>query len=189
MPNCDFYAIDKDLSDVLSFVFDELEVRVFELSSGYDRELREFNSISELYESYRIGECKGNTSSVNLQLWPTTALGEIKINRITLNSKSCNGAEFRHQISGWGLIQLYLGGKSKSGIVHSHTNHNSEKRALKWSSSSEDQGAVSSWIWEEVNRVSSKLNRHIKKLAVSNINSRPVMPNAHMAIEGGDNVL
>ncbi|ODB99862.1 hypothetical protein A3197_05555 [Candidatus Thiodiazotropha endoloripes] len=189
MPNCDFYAVGGDLQKVLEFVFEELGCRVFELSSKPDTELREFRSAEEVMTLGGFGECIGNAHSVYLQLWAQSASGEVEIRKISLNPKACNGATFRYQIQGWGLIQLYLGGISKAGIIHSHTNHNSEKRAEKWASTYDELGAVSSWDWKVVNQVSSKLNRYIRKISVLKLNSRPVLPEAGRDLEAGKNAL
>ncbi len=187
MSNCDFYAVGNDLVNILEFTFTNLDCRVFELSSGFDEQLCEFKSLEELKEKYDIGKCINRTSSVNLQLWPVKASNSVVIDKIDLNPKKCNGAKFRYQITGWGLIQLYIGGISKLGIVHSHTNHNSEKRAKKLASiNPELTGTPSDWDWKEVSRVSNKLNRYITKCSVSKINSRPVLQEAATKIKGGN---
>ena len=189
MPNCDFYATGSDLKQVIEFVFDELECRVYELSSAPDHELREFSSAGEVLSSEGFGVCKGTAQSTYLQLWPRNAAGEVTIRKIVLDPKACSGATFRYQIGGWGLIQLYLGGINNNRVIHSHTNHNSEKRALSWASTYDDLGAVSAWNWKEVSRASSKLNRYIRKIAVSKISSRPVLSEAHHELQAGKNAL
>ena len=189
MPNCDFYAVDGDLKRIVEFVFHELDCRVFELSSEPDKELREFKSAEEVLQIAGFGKCRGKTHSVYLQLWPRSARGKIHVQRIGLDPKACNGATFRYQIQGWGLIQLYLGGISKAGVIHSHSNHNSEKRAQKWASTHEELDEVSSWDWREVNRVSRQLNRHIQKMAATKMGSRPILPEAACEIEAGKNAL
>ena len=187
MPNCDFYAVGNDLINVLEFTFTNLDCRVFELSSDNDKQLCEFKSIEELKEKYEIGKCKSRTCSINLQLWPVNASQDVIVTKVDLNPKYCNGATFRYQINGWGLIQLYIGGISKLGVVHSHTNHNTEKRANKLASTHDEvMGAPSNWDWKEVARVSNKLNRYINKCSVSKINSRPVLQEAAASIKGGN---
>ena len=133
MPNCDFYAVEQDFEPVLKFVFDDLECRVFESFSAYDSELVEFTGFDQIWKR-GIGSCAGNTASTYLQLWPVNASDNVAISRITLDPVATKGATFRYAVEGWGLIQLHLGGVSESGIIVSHTNHNSEKRAQNWSS-------------------------------------------------------
>lgn len=91
---------------------------------------------------------------------------------------------FRYRVSGWGLIQLYLGGmnENEKTLIHSYTNHNSEKRAIKWQETSPEMGRADKWDWQEVNKVSRNLNSYIRKLSVSKIGSRPILENALSSI-------
>jgi hypothetical protein len=186
MPNCDFYAVDKDLEDVLNFVFQELPVRVFESYSSFEHELTELKSVQDIADHYPLGQCKNNSESVLLQLWAVNSSKEVRIRKIKLDPKKCDGAQFRYTIEGWGLIQLYLGGVSKSGVIASHTNHNSEKRANAWSSTYSDRmGSPAAWNWKEVTAISNKLNRYIRKAAVTKQGSRPVLKAAADLLAAG----
>jgi hypothetical protein len=190
LPNLDFYAIDRDLDDVLEFVFSASACRVFESYSPCGAELAEFHSVEEVRARYPLGECRGHTASAHLMLWPIEASEAVTAHRISL-SPPREGATFRYRISGWGLIQLYLGGRSADGIVVSHTNHNSESRARAWESTSGDElGPASAWDWKEVTRVSRQLNNHIRRrLAVDKIGSRPVLARAAAALTAGARAL
>jgi hypothetical protein len=185
MPNCDFYALREDLRRVLDFVFEHSACRVFEHYSPCDSPLAEFRSTAEVEARYPLGVCAGRAPSVLLQLLPESA-GELVVERASLNPEKCNGATFRYIASGWGLIQLQLGGASPWGIVVSHTNHNSEKRALAWEPTYADiLGPASSWRWASVESSSRRINAHIRKVASRKIGSRPVLPSAASAIESG----
>jgi hypothetical protein len=182
MPNCDFYAVGPDLELVLDFIFARSGCRVFELYSPYDTDLVEFHSFAEVAQRYPVGQCKGACSSVLLQLLPESA-GEVVVRRINLRPESCGGATFRFEASGWGLIQLDLGGVSPMGVVHSHTGHNSAKRARAWEPTYADVlGPASGWTWSKVESTSRRINAFIRKSAVQKQGSRPVLPAAAVAL-------
>lgn len=95
-------------------------------------------------------------------------------------------ATFRHCCEGWGLIQLYYGGPfGTQQLRWSHTNHNTEKRALAWAATTPRLGDPGAWDWEKITSGSSKLNRAIRTLTVNKIGSHPVLQHAAEFIEGG----
>ena len=185
MPNCDFYATGNDINQIVGFIFSELDCRVFESDSIFGKDLKEFKSLDELKRHYPIGKCKKNGYSALLQMWPVNASETVFIKKIKLDPKSCNGFAHRYRIEGWGLIQLYLGGRSELGLVHSHTNHNSKKRAEKWATTLNELGSPKKWDWKEVTRISSKLNRQIRKLSINKIGGRPVLQEAEECLSRG----
>ena len=189
MPNCDFYAVGDDFRSVLQFVFDELDCRVFETASAYDEEIMEFSSWESLSTARTVGQRKGAAESLYLQLWPVKASENVWIREIELDQKRVKNGRFRYSIEGWGLIQLYLGGKSELGLIHSHTNHNSEARARKWASTLDGMGSPSAWDWKIVSSTSSRLNRFIRKTAVSKVESRLVLPEAQELLRTGTKAL
>ncbi len=143
-------------------------------------------SVADIEKRFTLSKCKGVTHSALLQLWPVAASDNVTVRRVDLDPKRCGGHTFRYRIEGWGLIQLYLGGTGPKGIVASHTNHNSEKRARAWEGESDSLGPVSRWDWREVVRVSSQINRHIRtNLAVGKQQSRPILPEAAVAEASG----
>jgi hypothetical protein len=178
MPNCDFFAARSDLDLLLDFVFNHSGCRVYEHSSPFDTPAIEFLSVSEVKGRSPLGQCKGTAPSVLLQLLAPSA-GEAIIERIKLNPEYCGGATFRECVTGWGLIQLYLGGESPGGLVPSHTNHNSETRAKNWEAQYLAKlGPASKWNWAEIERTSRRLNGFIRKIAVAKDGSRPILPEA-----------
>src|SRR2546426_11648858 len=133
---------------------------------------------------HALGICAGTAPSVLLSLWPVRASSSaVHQRRIALVPAKCQGATFRWTIEGWGLITMQLGGSSLVGLVASHTNHNSAERARKWEQTlNRTLGSVSAWDWPEVSRVSRRLNRQIRKLAVSKVGSRVVLPDAALSL-------
>jgi hypothetical protein len=177
MPNCDFYGLESDLASVLEFVFCETGCRVFESYSAYGRELLEFRSVADLRQRYVLGHCQGNAPSILLSLLPESA-GELVRDQIPSHVVSA-AAPGRFAAGGWGLIQLQLGGESPHGIVKSHTNHNSEKRAAAWEHQYGDAwGSPASWDWSLVASSSRRINDFVRKMAITKDGSRPVLPAA-----------
>lgn len=189
MPSCYFYAIGGDLRSLMDFVFSEMPVRVFESASELNRDLLEFRSTDELALQRQLGRCKGVNQSVLLQLWPIEASSEVRFERGEwVNRKG--QPEKRTQIKGWGLIQLYLGGESEKGLVHSYTNHNTMTRAMNWSDTYQEQlGHPLAWNWDEVTRTSRKLINYVRRNAVKKHGSRPVLEMAASALSSGKDAL
>ena len=183
MPNCDFYALRDDAVAVLNYVYGETDCHVYEMASRPGEDLRQFNAVADLLAAFDLGH--GRTS-VLLQLYSRSMKGSFRIKRIDFDPARVKGPAWRYDACGWGAIQLYFGGIHENQIHPSHTNHNSEQRAITWEPTSKgDLGAVASWDWEAVGRISSALNRRIARLGVSKHGSRPVLPAAWAAANSG----
>ncbi len=186
MPNCDFYAAGDDLEKVLRFVFEEMDCRVFDSYSEPGKELLEFHNLEEPRTVHAIGAGKNEAAQILLQLWPTAASGNAKIRKIDLRQKQPDDPKFRYCIEGWGLIQLHLGGCDDRVIIHSHTNCFSEKGAHRHYLPSMDfPDHPAKWDWKVVTGQSGKLNRFIRKSALSKHGSRPILPHAHDLVGRG----
>jgi hypothetical protein len=185
LPNCDFYAAAGDFEPILQFIFSDLHCRVLEAYSGCDQDLREFSCLDELVKGTNLGE---GSLSCFLVLWPVEASDQVRIRRIKLDPSSGLGTH-THVTEGWGLISLQLGGLNKQGLHHSHTNHNTEKRATKWADTQHYMGDPLAWNWNVVTRTSDKLNRRIRSLAVAKVGSRSVLPGAKAAFDLGARAL
>jgi hypothetical protein len=180
MPNCDFYGLETDLAAVLEFVFQRSGCRIFESYSEYGNELREFSSVAHLQHHHVLGHCHGNAPSILLSLLAGSA-GKLVRDQIPRQLVREDEPK-RFAAGGWGLIQLQLGGESPHGIIPSHTNHNSEKRAISWEQQYSDLwGSPSDWDWKLVESTSRRINTFIRKMAVGKNGSRPVLPSAAAA--------
>jgi hypothetical protein len=177
VPNCDFLATKSDIEAVLGYVFASCEFTVYEAYSEPEAELRTFGNAAELAKLYPLGLCQGTAPSVLLHLVAKNS-GAVTVERFALEPIKCNGKTYRYRSSGWGLIQLHLGGIGPKGLVPSHTNHNSQARALKWAPTYPELPSPSTWNWQAVQAASSKLNRFIRKQAVSKEGNRLVLPEA-----------
>jgi len=154
--------------------------------SSFSEDIVEFSSSEEVtfYDGYtRLIE---TGRPLYLTVWPVNASEAVQMKHIDLDPKKCDGHTFRYTVVGWGLVQLYFRGKTQKGLESSHTNHNSEARAKKWAATYLDElGSPEQWNWSEVTRVSSKLNRYIRKCAVRKIGARPILRHADDILKHG----
>ncbi len=182
MPNCDFYAIGADHAELLSFVMEETGCQIFETYSSPGSEIRQFHKIDEIMCAYEEGQ---GQYKLLLNLYSPSMGGEFGFRRISLDKDKFGDNAFRYEAHGWGAIQLHLGGFHNERLHCSHTNHNSENRALQWADSISDLGSPATWYWREVSSISSRINRFIRKIAVEKQGSKPVLPAAFQWMNNG----
>ena len=182
MPNCDFYALRDDHAEVLKFILKETECQIFEKDSPPWTEIRQFHEVDEILSAYDegLGPLKGL-----LNLYSPSMEGEFKFRRISLDEKNFGAGAFRYEAHGWGAIQLYLGGVHEDCLYSSHSNHNSDKRAVLWADTIHDLGDPEKWNWSEVTRISSRINRFIRKLATEKRGSMSILPVALQWVNNG----
>ena len=180
MPNCNFYAIDKDYEDILDFVFKELDCEVYQKQSEPNSEIVKFSNSAEVIKYYDLKNFStASKKSAHLVLWPTKASKNFSITRIPMRSKKAKPGAYRFRAEGWGVIQLELNGNSEKGLVHSHSNHNTEKLALAKEAELKSMlGRVKSWNWIVVNNTSGHLNNFIKYKSTKKDGNKFVLPKA-----------
>lgn len=179
MPNCNFYAADKDFKMILDLIFNELKCNVYQKYSEPDAELVQFHNSEEVIKYYQLNSFSSQLGkSATLMLWPVEASDNFVITKQVVTSRKFKGTT-RHRAEGWGLIQLELKGNSAKGLNVCQTNNSSEKRAKAWESKSqEDLGLVEEWKWDVVVRTAKKLNDYIFNKSKKKVGSVAVMPNA-----------
>lgn len=178
----DFYANTDDRLDVLRFILDETDLRIFDLASSYGCEIAEYKKIEELSKR----ETRGRETSLTFQLWSPRHKGQPLFRKVDLDPKYCDGHTFRYMTEGWGLIQLYFGTRQKDDLYHSHLGHFEERGALKWEGLDDYKGKVNEWDWSEIRRTSGRLKYRIhQKMAVRKIGSMGVLDGAHNLSETG----
>lgn len=186
MPNCDFYGTADDHRGILDFLFGDKSCDVFELASDFESPLRQFVKSSDVLDQFQRSYPNGKSwHSVHLQLNVKGAGPTFKPRRVDLNPKVCDGATFRYEADGWGLVQLYLATTVGNSLGNSHTNHNTLKRAAKWTSVHESTDPPSAWDFAKISAFSSRLNRQIRKAKVAKLRSRVVLPGALNAWDQG----
>lgn len=181
MPNCDFFALGGDSSEVLRFVLSQPGWCPYELYSESDAELRRFSVLDALLDSFDLG-----VESLRFQLWAPEMRGRVGVKRIDYRPGAVPGASYRYGCERWGLIQLYLDAPRDGRLSASHTNHNSETRARNWEAHySDSPDRADDWDWRAVQRISTRLNRFIRSRGVHKLGSRVVLPVAHAAVSSG----
>ena len=181
MPNCDFYALSGDSQQVLDFVFAQPGWILYELASRHDLPLRHFQSTRAVADAFDLSK-----HDVYLHLHARDMRGRVYEKRVDFNPGAVPGATGRYDSHGMGLIQLYFVAPRAGHLKASHTNHNTEARARRWEPTYADEpDRVDDWDWQAVARTSSRLNRFIRKTALSKFESRPILPAAHAACAEG----
>ena len=175
MPNLDFYAAHNDHESVLSWVFAHGGFRVFELSSKPDSEVVEFSNLEHLKTHFEFSNWQ-EAPVLLLQLLAVKSGGTPSFRRVNYNTGAVESAKFCYKCEGWGLIQLYLQKAFSDLLRASHTNHNSEKRAITWSQTIQMESSPNDWDWTEIASASRRLNSFIKKQGKEKLGARPVLP-------------
>jgi hypothetical protein len=171
-----FYANKVDKLEILDFIFNETDLQVYDLSSGYGEDICQYKTIKEISSKFNLEKDEFGTT---FQLWTPRHKGKLQFRKIDLEPKRCNGHTFRYATGGWGLIQLYFGGLKNNELKQSHIGHFNEKEALKWEGINNMNGLVSSWDWKEIQTTSRKLKYQIHdKLASRKIGSFGVLSGA-----------
>lgn len=184
MPNCDYYGFGEDHRLVLEYLLDQ-NCEVYDLASDPGEKVTKFSAISDFKERFGFSNWDKIGRTIHLQIWPKDAGGSVTKKKVSLKYVSEPTKAFRYRTEGWGLIQLYLESPIDDILRPSHTNHNSEKRAMKWSSTYSEMGAPEEWDWKFVNSFSRKLNHFIRKSAVEKRGSRAFLPSAAAQFESG----
>jgi hypothetical protein len=179
MANLDFYVFGDDLRSLLTFLYAETDVVIYELSSRDNCELRSFHSVPELTKTFDLGAY----ATIHLMLWSPSVMARPLIRR--LEATQVPTPFFRYNIRGAGLIQFYLGGVRDGVIHHSHFGHWNEARAKYL-----PEDLVSDCDWAALRRLSGKIQRHIReKRATFKLHSRPVLHQAWDMVQQGYGLL
>jgi len=190
MPNCDWYATPTDNKPILDFIFEEKIFDVYENASEYKQPLKRFNSTQEVLAQFNNRYPNGKLwHSVYLQLYVKGSGPPFKATRISLKPQKCDGATYRYAAKGVGLIQFYIEKCEAGKLRNSHTNHNSKKRAEKWAGVAFDFNEVDRWDFDLINKVSSRLNRQIRKQQVAKFGPRVVFQQASELWKNGTELI
>lgn len=166
MPNCDWYGTLEDHQVIMQYVLDQDELQVWELAST-NGPLRRFHSVDDVMNEFNkpspdSGKAK---HALHLTLYVEGACSH------GFQPRKRHGRVFA---DGLGMIQFYLERPSSNP---SHTNHNSRKRAERWDALVEGDSALY-WDFDLVSRVSSRVNRFIRKNGEAKLGSRVLLPGA-----------
>jgi len=182
--NYDFFANKSDKASLLNFIFDQTDLKMFDLSSPFGEEIGEYKSTSEIESKFDLEH--GGQFSLTFQMWTRRFGADLFFRKVELDPKYCDGHTFRYSTDGWGLIQLYFGGLKENVLSHSHLGHLTEKRALKWQDANLLNGRVDRWNWTEIKHTSMQLKNYLhKSLAVRNVGAYGVLPGADNLSKSG----
>ena len=175
--NYQFFAGKDDKFEVLKYIFEETELKVFDSYSIPEEEIVEYKSVSEI-----ISKFSDDNQIMVFVLWNEKFEGKIIHRRIELNPKHCNGKTYRYSIGGWGLIQIGFGRLNKQNLSKSTISHFNEIRAKK----EQMNGEADIWNWKEILKASNKLKYQIhNKMAVEKIGSFGVLKKAKELSDSG----
>ncbi len=173
MAQLNFYAVCSDIELVLDFIFEHTDCRVFEAYSRPARQLREFSSLADIWESDVLAV---NHGRYFLRMVPEGVGTKPIINTFTLKKTG----EKRSEINAPAMFQINQGGPggfNSQAIVtstFSHWNEAGAKQRSIYASS-----LLRKTDWKHMRRVSGRIHRHIKnKLAVAKVGFQPVLPGA-----------
>lgn len=150
-----FFANKADTLALLDYLFTETDLHVYELSSAFDSEVKEYISTREIEANFDLE--KGGQYAVCFTLWSPRFGAAPQFRRIELNPRSCEGHRFRYATEGWGMIALYFGGQQNGVLKSSHLGHYNERGALAREHYQSHLGPVDAWNWPEINATSRKL--------------------------------
>lgn len=175
MANLNFYALKEDMLNILDFIFKNTNCRIFEARSGFNMELKEFRSLSEMDSELKIGITEsGHEFAIKLQLWSPEVVKQINIEKFDLKHPVHS---FQHSLRTIGLMQLNFGGKDLHAITPSQFGCSNEKDRRQLS------GKVEHVDWDRLLEISSQIKRHILKQAVAKVRACPILSGAYKGLE------
>jgi hypothetical protein len=172
----DFFADKDDKIEILNFIFNETDLKIFDSDSSFGHEVNEYKTTDDIISKFDLAN--GGQFAISFQLYTTRFKGQVIFRKVDLDPKRCNGHTFRYSTNGWGLIQLYFGGIKNNELNRSHIGHQSEKRALTWESNHKEMGLVKNWDWKEVEQTGRKLKNQINKMENRKIDTFGVLVGA-----------
>jgi hypothetical protein len=180
MPNCDFYAVHEDVIALGDFIFANTDCKIYASASNPHSGPHCFTHTKELYDGFLVN------GLLLADMYSPAMRGKVIVSRRDWEAKDWRPAGWRYDVTGWGLIQLYLEGIREGRILVSHTNHNTEKRVLAREDVYRDRlGRAAAWDWKAITAISSKINRFIRKVSPSKSGPLPIMPAAYKLLSEG----
>ncbi len=171
--NYNFFAYKNDIKLILDFIFNELELQVYDRYSEIGKELLEYKSTADVLA--HNGTAKSSLQM--LSLYHDKFGLPPNIRTINLNSGKC-----RYATEGIGLISLHFGHLEDKGLQLSNLIHFTEKGAKKVASADR----ITQVHWQEINKVSRKLKQFIdKKLSVQKIGKYAILDDANQLLQSG----
>lgn len=181
MATCKLLALDDDWRTIFDFVFAQPGWLLHEADPPGTELPRVFSSTRAIVKARLL-----SGSHASFALHTPEMCGDVHARRIHFAAgKTRDGATFRYELAGWGLVRIHRGVLRTNGeLTGANIGHNSEKRAKVWAASAPDEGDPAGWDWKVVNRVAGRLVRHITKLSTKR-EGWLHLPHAARALEAG----
>jgi len=90
--------------------------------------------------------------------------GEVSTVRLALKPEKCDGATWRENTRGWGLIHIQITDQPDA-MSKCSVSVNSEKRAHTWAETIKDQGDPRLWNWKAVDSQARRIIRVLRRLS------------------------
>lgn len=178
LPNLNWFGSEDDHATLLSEIFAMNDFDVFELYSNPGQSIRTFSDVDETLADFQVPYSNGTPrATLHLNLWVKGAGPKPGIQEVKLLSEKNDGHSWKERTEANCFVKLYLERYVDGRINYSQTNTPSEARmgAIDGIVTGSD-GAK--WDVRKANRMSSKLNRLIRKKAVAKIGAIAVLPGA-----------
>jgi len=176
----DFFALDEDVEDVLRFVYDQTDCRMFESRSRPGRSIREFPSLQLLLDSDHRDV---NHGRFNLRFFSPAANFEPTFREIVLTETG----KIKTIFDGVPVYQIVQGGylDTEDDVLRWSTFSHWNEAGAKQRSTIPDE-VLEQVDWKALRRVSGQIQRHIKnRLAVAKVRTRPVLSHAYSSMADG----
>jgi hypothetical protein len=174
MADLGIFANPDDRRLLLTYLFDEFSVVVYEVLSERDAPLRHFSSLTQLETELDLGR---NTSQ-NFHIHIPGVLRAPEVATLTLKVPPLG---FKEKIVNTLWLQLYLERDEGGAIRRSRWAHHEEAGAR-----SHPDSAADRVDWVALRRVSGQIQRHIRnRFAAATIERQVVLPGAFKDLQGG----
>lgn len=183
MSSLSFFASTDDLRELIRFVFDETDLRVFEAYSRVNHELREFRNLEELDRERPTDSSHGR---LHLRMFSPSVTQGPEIVEFELTESAGGGV--RRKVEDPSQIQIVQQGVREvaagEALFPSDIANWNEKGAYQRSAYPDEQ--LEQIDWRELERLSRRLIYRIrKKMAVAKFNGQPILPDVYRQMENG----
>lgn len=84
----DFFAGEEDKVKLLNYIFNDTDLCIFDLSSRYGEEIKEYLTVDEIISSFDLTD--KNPQGAYFQLWSPQFKGEVEFQRVELDPRRCD---------------------------------------------------------------------------------------------------
>lgn len=164
-----FHAAEQDKIEIFEYIFNETDLRVFQLNSSVNQEIKRFKSVDDILQ-HDPETFRSSWSYIGFTLWSERLgqghkSGEPKSYKTTFNEEmQKEGKFFSYRFTGLGVINIGLGGIQRGNqLYQSEITHITKERALGQKVAKEMKGDVChyGWNWKEIYSTARKLKSHI----------------------------